>query len=377
MENYTKNTRDNSSCLPHDWSVYALVKLNQQSGLKLSHQEPRYGFKKGNIVFTAEPQSGHDSGISSYSQSSECDSSFNIAPQQCEVCCGIRSPMSTRRAQCYTAHFCTNVQSKKNPGTMNVSSQTSPSPSIVFNKETNKKLVKNQKCDKHNKHQARTVHIDVYCTESSSDSDEILGYNSSDTLHEVSDIKINCRRILKKKRILQQSVSKSSCQKSSSCGLSSILDSSSFQNSSFLSTDLDTRQSQIYNDTTSSSDDECSETAWSFNRMNSYKNEILSRRPWFKPENDMKDTGNLSDCSQSPFYRRQNSINNATQVAKIALKFGSAKSPKKDDHHVGPSKNPDCSCFNCRRHFSSRQRSLSMRNETELSDLQKLFRKCL
>lgn len=129
-----KNNYEKNSSLLHDWSIHANLKLTRQSknDLPLS-QQPRIGFQRGNIVFTAEPPQRQDSGIGSPSRGSACDCTFNITPQ-CEVCCGMRSPMSTRRAQNFTAHFCTNVPPKKHLDTVDVSSQTSPSTSIIFTK---------------------------------------------------------------------------------------------------------------------------------------------------------------------------------------------------------------------------------------------------
>lgn len=125
---------DNDPSLIHDWSIHAHLKLTQspKNELPLS-QQPCYGFRRGNIVFTAQPPQRQDSGLGSSSRGSACDCTFNITPQ-CEVCCGIRSPMSTRRGQSFTAHFCTNVSPKKHLQTVDNSSQTSPSASMVFTK---------------------------------------------------------------------------------------------------------------------------------------------------------------------------------------------------------------------------------------------------
>jgi len=88
--------------------------------------------------------------------------------------------------------------------------------------------------------------------------------------------------------------------------------------------------------------------------------------------------GSFSDCSQSPMYRQpSNSTFVMTQVAKMASKFGPMRSPVKQDHHVGPSKNPDCSCFNCRRYYNTRHRSYSIGSEAGQSEILTLFRKCL
>lgn len=170
---------------------------------------------------------------------------------------------------------------------------------------------------------------------------------------------------------------------SSSCGLSSFMDSSTQNNSSIISSEFENLrqkyQSKKY-DTTSSSDDECSETAWSFNSINSQKNHILARRPFSTTKNADEDKcGSISDCSQSPMFRQQSTNSNCetTQIAKIALKFGPMRSSLKPDHHVGPSKNPDCSCYNCCRYYNSRHRSYSIGSEADQSDLSKLFKKCL
>lgn len=129
-----KNNSENNPSLQHDWSIHAHLKLIQRpnNDLPLS-QQPCYGFRRGNIVFTAEPPQRQDSGLGSSSRESACDCTFNVIPQ-CEVCCGMRSPMSARRAQSFTAHFCTNVPPKKHMETVDVSSQTSPSTSMVFTK---------------------------------------------------------------------------------------------------------------------------------------------------------------------------------------------------------------------------------------------------
>lgn len=177
-------------------------------------------------------------------------------------------------------------------------------------------------------------------------------------------------------------ISNSSFYESSSCGLSSFVDSTTLENSSI--TSLEPKKStqqknhtKNYIDTTSSSDDECSETAWSFNSMSSQKNQILARRPWSIVKTE--DMGSFSDCSQSPMHRQQSINSNyaITQVAKMASKFGPMRSIVKQDHHVGPSKNPDCSCFNCRRYFNTRQRSLSIGSEADQSGISSLFKKCL
>ncbi|CAI6364081.1 unnamed protein product [Macrosiphum euphorbiae] len=402
-----KKINDNNSSLMHDWSIHAHLKLTQQpnNNLPLS-QQPCYGFQRGNIVFTAQPPQRTDSGLGSSSRGSACDCTFNIAPQ-CEVCCGIRSPMSARRAQSFTAHFCTNVPPKKHLETVDVSSQTSPSTSTVLTKENTNIFIKNRKfeLDKHKKRHARTVHIDVYCTESS-DSDNTLTSKSTDTLLDLSDVKIKCKKVSKKshksrsqsimsnKSMLQRSpclsaisstntISNSSFYESSSCGLSSFMDSTTLENSSFNSFESENiqkkYQSKNNDDTTSSSsDDECSETAWSFNSIGSQKNQILARRPWSKVKNTNDDMGSFSDCSQSPMYRQpSNSTFVMTQVAKMASKFGPMRSPVKQDHHVGPSKNPDCSCFNCRRYYNTRHRSYSIGSEAGQSEILTLFRKCL
>lgn len=242
----------------------------------------------------------------------------------------------------------------------------------------------------------------MYCTESS-DSENTLTSKSYDTLHNLSDVKINCKKTSKKLRtarnqsrissqsMLQRSpclsaissintISNSSFFESSSCGLSSFMDSTSLYSGSLTSSTSDNIQkkylSKKCDDTTSSSDDECSEMAWSFNSINSQKNEISARRPWSTAKNINEDMGSFSDCSQSPMYRQQptNSKNPncvMTQIAKIASMFGPMRSPVKQDHHVGPSKNPDCSCFNCRRYFNTRHRSYSIGSEADSS----LFKK--
>lgn len=236
----------------------------------------------------------------------------------------------------------------------------------------------------------------MYCTESS-DSDNTLTSKSSDTLLNLSAMKINCKKISKKSHVarnqsrmssqstLQRSpclsaisstntISNSSFFESSSCGLSSFMDSTSLYSGSITSSASDNiqkkYQSKKCDDTTSSSDDECSETAWSFNSISSQKNEILARRPWSIAKNMNGDIGSFSDCSQSPMYRQQptNSKNSKyvmTQVAKMASMFGPMRSLVKQDHHVGPSKNPDCSCFNCRRYFNTRHRSHSIGSEAD------------
>jgi len=175
-------------------------------------------------------------------------------------------------------------------------------------------------------------------------------------------------------------ISNSSFFESSSCGISSIMDSTTFENSSITSSESEITQQKYQSkkyDTTSSSDDECSETAWSFTSISSNKNQILARRPWTIAKNE--DLGSFSDCSQSPMYRRQqtNSKCAITQVAKMASKFGPMRSTVKQDHHVGPSKNPDCSCFNCRRYFNTRYRSYSIGSETDQTSISTLFKKCL
>lgn len=129
------NVDDNYSSLTHDWSIHAHLKLTQQPNNYLPlNLQPCYGFQRGNIVFTAQPPpQRQDSGIGSSSRESACDCTSNITPQ-CEVCCGMRSPMSARRASSFTAHFCTNVPKKKHQETVDVSSQTSPSTSMMFTK---------------------------------------------------------------------------------------------------------------------------------------------------------------------------------------------------------------------------------------------------
>lgn len=263
-------------------------------------------------------------------------------------------------------------------------------------------VLKNRKfeLDKHKKRHARTVHIDVYCTESS-DSESTLTSNSRDTLLDLSDVKINCKKIAKKSHLVRSqsrmssqsmlqrspclstissinSIANSSFFESSSCGLSSFMDSTTFNSitSSELESGQQKSQTKNYEDTTSSSDDECSETAWSFNSFGFQTNQISARHPL---SNTNEDKGSFSDCSESPMYRRQPTNSNSviTQVAKMASKFGPMRSPVKQDHHVGPSKNPDCSCFNCRRHFSTRHRSYSIGSEADQTEISKLFKKCI
>lgn len=177
-------------------------------------------------------------------------------------------------------------------------------------------------------------------------------------------------------------ISNSSFFESSSCGLSSFMDSTTLDNSSITSSETESIQhkskSKYYDDTTSSSDDECSETAWSFNSISSQRNQILARRPWSVAKSIREDMGSFSDCSQSPMHRQSSNSNCVTtQVAKMASKFGTMCIPVKQDHHVGPSKNPDCSCFNCRRYFNTRHRSYSIGSEADQSEISSQFRKCL
>lgn len=177
-------------------------------------------------------------------------------------------------------------------------------------------------------------------------------------------------------------ISNSSFFESSSCGLSSFMDSTTTIGNSSTDSEYEITEQKNklknYEDSTSSSDDECSETAWSFNSISSQKNQILARRPWSKVKNTNEDMGSFSDCSQSPMYRQPTNSNNVTtQVAKMASKFGPMRLPVKQDHHVGPSKNPDCTCFNCRRHFNTRHRSYSIGSEADQSNISTLFRKCL
>lgn len=207
-------------------------------------------------------------------------------------------------------------------------------------------------------------------------------------------MKINCKKKSKKsyaarsqskmsnKSMLQRSpclsaisstntISNSSFFESSSCGLSSFMDSTTLDNSSTTSSETESIQQKSklkYYDTTSSSDDECSETAWSFNSISSQRNQILARRPWSIAKNTIDDMGSFSDCSQSPIHRQSSNSNCVTtQVAKMASKFGTMRLPVKKDHHVGPSKNPDCSCFNCRRYYNTRHRSNSIGSEAHKS----------
>lgn len=177
-------------------------------------------------------------------------------------------------------------------------------------------------------------------------------------------------------------ISRSSFYDSSSCGLSSFIDSTTLENSSLVSSESESiqqkYQSKNYNtDTTTSSDDECSETAWSFHSINSQKNQILARRPWSITKNE--DMGSFSDCSQSSTYRKQpiNSNYATTQVARMASKFGPTRRIVKQDHHVGPSKNPDCLCLSCRQYFNTRHRSLSIGSEADQTGILSLFKKCL
>jgi hypothetical protein len=163
-------------------------------------------------------------------------------------------------------------------------------------------------------------------------------------------------------------ISNSSFFESSSCGLSSFMDSTTLDNSSITSSETESIQQKsklkYYDNTTSSSDDECSETAWSFNSISYQRNQILARRPWSEVKNTRDDLGSFSDCSQSPIHRQPSNSNClTTQVAKMASKFGTMRLTVKQDHHVGPSKNPDCSCFNCRRYFNTRHRSNSIGSE--------------
>lgn len=170
-------------------------------------------------------------------------------------------------------------------------------------------------------------------------------------------------------------ISNSTFFESSSCGLSSFI------NSSINSLESESRQQKYqpknFDDLTSSSDDECSETAWSFNSFSSQKNQILARRPWSIDKIKNEDMGSFSDCSQSPMYRQQPTNSNCikTQVAQMASKFGPMRILVKQDHHVGPSKNPDCSCFNCCSHFSKRHRFYSIGSETDQANISTLFRK--
>lgn len=132
----TNDKINNNSHLMHDWSIHAHLKLTQQpNNIQPLSQQQCYGFQRGNIIFTAQPPQRQDSGLGGSSHGSACGdcTSYNVTPQ-CEVCCGMRSPMAARRAQSFTAHFCTNVPPKKHLQTVDVSSQTSPSTSMVFTK---------------------------------------------------------------------------------------------------------------------------------------------------------------------------------------------------------------------------------------------------
>lgn len=137
MDKKTNNV--NNPNLMRDLSIHAHLKLTQRPNYDIPlSQQQHYGFRRGNILFTAQPPQRQDSGLGSSSHGSACgDCTYNLTPK-CEVCCGMRSPMSARRAQSFTAHFCTNVPLKKHQETMDVSSQTSPSTSMVFSKVINK-----------------------------------------------------------------------------------------------------------------------------------------------------------------------------------------------------------------------------------------------
>lgn len=94
-------------------------------------KRPCYAFQRGNILFTTIPPARNDHQTERGRSASECTStcSVNVAntvqtsPRAlglqpgtdfCEVCCGIRSPSFSRRAQSFTTHFCTRVQAKRN-----------------------------------------------------------------------------------------------------------------------------------------------------------------------------------------------------------------------------------------------------------------------
>ncbi|XP_050527435.1 uncharacterized protein LOC126897684 isoform X2 [Daktulosphaira vitifoliae] len=349
-----------------NWSVHALIQVKQKSDITKPYQETYNGFQSGNIKFTTE--SSQNLKVKNTLQNS--DKINNIVPQ-CEVCCGIRSPMSIRRAQNYTAHFCTNISTKKHPTTVNVSSQTSPSPSLVFNKSDMNKHFKNKTFKLHNSKQKdeKTIHNNACCLKSS-DSDETIGYDSSDTLHKLSE-----KNQLQKSPCSSTLSSMNTISNPSSSCVSTLMSTNSIYNSSSSNSQPDTKYTYSYNNI-SSSDDECSETAWSFNRSLSQREEILFRRPGSKQANTIQDTGSLSDCSLSPNYQKQNYLNNYTQVAKMAVKFGTTNFPKNQDHHIGPSKNPDCTCLNCRSHFNSSYYPYS-KETTNQSELFKLFKKNL
>lgn len=128
-----KINNENNTSLIRDWSIRAHLKLTQRPNYNIPLSQQHCGFRRGNIVFSAQPPQRQDSGLGSSSHGSACgDCIYNVTPK-CEVCCGMRSPMSARRAQSFTAHFCTNVPLKKQE-TMDVSSQTSPSTSMIFPK---------------------------------------------------------------------------------------------------------------------------------------------------------------------------------------------------------------------------------------------------
>ena len=272
----------------------------------------------------------------------------------------------------------------------------------------------------------RTVHIDVYCTGSessdSSSSDEETA-STPQTVFESDNVKVIHSRansdslphaLQRQKRCVLSNPSVPSISGSISSGYpsahSSVIsgtDGFSLTSGSILSsaavtsakdTDFSSRDSfdyensfdrlrirekerlwagkQTHGTMTEESSESSSDSegmAWSFDRVllkreDTVKRTTDDRNKASTSKVELSKSGSLSDSETSLKYKREalskKPCQNVFQHLSKASKFGPIVSTlKKPGHHVGPSKNPNCSCDTCRyffEHICYRNRTRSL-----------------
>lgn len=122
-----------------DWVIKARFRFTEENDdpeaywdevLLNDMKRPCYAFRRGNILFTTTPPPRKpqvEKSCTSTCQIKVADQTEKPGSDFCEVCCGIRSPSFSRRAQSYTTHFCTRVPAKRSAAGSSSSDQRSKS----------------------------------------------------------------------------------------------------------------------------------------------------------------------------------------------------------------------------------------------------------
>lgn len=276
----------------------------------------------------------------------------------------------------------------------------------------------------------RTVHIDVYCTgseSSNSNSSDEESNSTPQTVFESDRLRVTHQRansdslphaLQRQKRCVLSNQSIPSVTDSLSSGYPSAVsslvsgtDGLSMTSGSFLSsvavtsakdTDFSSRDSFDYEnsfdklrikekerlwaaqrshgamieESSDSSSDSEEGLAWSFDRGALLKREDTVKRPSEHIRKasvtrvDLSKSGSHSDSEASSLKYKRDAIRKPEVYLNLnkAKKFGTVVSSlKKPGHHVGPSKNPNCTCDTCRyffEHMCCRNRTRSLGDGT-------------